>query len=229
MEHSLPHREDSTESMGDAQLLATMLEWSGKPPLESQELARTLLDDLGSLPAILIDPSRLLRLYPQIGVNEAALFRLYLELMGQYLARNAAKITRPRSLSQVYQLLLPYFYNQAVEQVYALFLDGDGKLLGGAPAAHGDGGAVSLPSAWILEEVTRRSARGVILAHNHPDGLCVFSQVDVVSTMKLARQLQAIGVRLWDHYLLARLQIFSLRQQLELAPDAPWPSPETVF
>lgn len=229
MEHSLRHREDPTEGMGDAQLLATILEWAGKPPLESQELARILLDDLGSLPAILIDPSRLLRLYPQIGVNEAALFRLYLELMGQYLARGAAQITRPRSLSQVYQLLLPYFYDQAVEQVYALFLDGDGKLLGGAPAAHGDGSAVSLPSAWVLEEATRRGARGVILAHNHPDGLCVFSQADVVSTMKLARQLRAIDIRLWDHYLLARLQIFSLRQQLELAQDAPWPSPETVF
>lgn len=227
-EYALQHRGDDTEGMGDAQLLATILEWAGQPPLESQEMAHILLEDFGDLRSVLIDSPKLPQRYPSIGLNEAALLRLYLDLMGRYLVDAARPIQRPRSIVAAYQLFLPRFYDQTVELVCAIFLDRQGYTIALETAPPGEADSISLPSTWVLERAAQLGAKGVLLAHNHPDGLGIFSHSDVRSTLKLAWQLDTMGVRLVDHYLLADLQIFSLRLQLRLDEDAPWPPPESL-
>lgn len=211
------------EGKGDFQLLATLLEWAGRSPLDSQELSRTLLNELGNLPSVFIDAPLLPDRFPQLGLDDRVLFRLYLDLMGRYLHTAADGIRRPHCLSQFYLLLLPHFYRQRQELVYVLFLDRDGLLLGGEAAAQGEGDTVLLPNQRLADQAVHRGAGSIVIAHNHPDGTQVFSHADLMSTLALVRQLASVGVRLIDHYLLADLQIFSLRRQLRLEGGDPWP------
>jgi DNA repair protein RadC len=63
----------------------------------------------------------------------------------------------------------------------------------------------------IVADALAFDATGVVMAHNHPSGDATPSDDDRVLTRRLARALDAVGVRLIDHLVLAGDEAASFR------------------
>lgn len=79
--------------------------------------------------------------------------------------------------------------------------------------ASSDPGKVTVPIREIVRDVLTLDARLVLMAHNHPSGDHRPSADDLAVTSKLARTLDAVGVRLVDHLILGRNGGTSLRDE----------------
>jgi DNA repair protein RadC len=63
--------------------------------------------------------------------------------------------------------------------------------------------SAGVPIRKIVEVALSVKATSVVLAHNHPSGLALPSNEDVVSTQRIATALQAVDVILEDHLVFA--------------------------
>lgn len=224
VEYSLSRRRQTPEKMSDHQLLALVLELGGHTPLESQELAHSLLDEAdGNFAQVFDAPIPKLLAHPGLGEDAAYLIKLYYDLMIWYLREKGAQVRSLNNVGSIANLLFAQFFDQPDEQLYALLADENGTYLGNFLLAQGSGVHVSTPSRRIMEQVLASGAARVVLAHNHPDGTPVFSENDLMSSLRFAYELAAVGLCLADHYLFVDYQIYSLRDQLGLAEGAPWP------
>lgn len=217
--------------MNDVQLLTHLLTLAGTAPARAGRLARSLLAPDRSLEQVLALPQDTLMKHPGLGEGPAAFLLLLPALIRRYSSAQASQSIRLEDRSDLERLLLPHFSGQSVERVYAFYLDRDLNLLTGALAAQGGSAAVSCSVRRVLELALRHRAKGVILAHNHPDGSPVFSKSDLLSTSVLFQELALVDVLLLDHYLLAGDRIISLKElSLERkAPPFPFPLPAAWF
>lgn len=198
--------------MNDVQLLAHLLDMAGADLNSARELSHALLDSYGDLSHVLTRPQQELLRYPDLSESEAVFLLFLPALMHRYGSTLARPTIRPEDEDALAQMLYPHFQGQEAERVCAFFLDGQFRLLSSCMVAQGGRRAVSCSVQRVLELALNHRAKGVILAHNHPDGSTEFSKSDLVSTNILARELALVDVSLLDHYLLADGQAISLRR-----------------
>ena len=99
------------------------------------------------------------------------------------------------------------------EVIALVYFGSEWRYLGARHEASSRRGEVTVPIREIVREVLALDARLVLMAHNHPSGDHRPSQDDLTVTAKLARTLDAIGVRLVDHLILGRDGCTSLRDE----------------
>ena len=63
--------------------------------------------------------------------------------------------------------------------------------------------AVAVEYADTYETALNLAAQGVVLCHNHPDGLCEPSPEDIEVTAQLGALLEMLDIRLLDHVIVA--------------------------
>lgn len=97
------------------------------------------------------------------------------------------------------------------EVVAFAYLDPEWRLLGVRHRPSRSNHSVALPVREIARDALAFEARRVLMAHNHPSGDPSPSPDDVAATRRLARTLEAIGVTLVDHLVLAGTKSASLR------------------
>ena len=205
--------------MSDGQLLAHLLGLAGMDSADAQAASRSLLAAHGKLERVLAQPKEELLAHPHLGENAAAFLLLLPALIFRYTNAAATAPTPLRSREDLAQMLAPYFKDQRVERVCAFLLGDEFRLITVVTVAQGGRSSVSCSTYQLLELVLNHRAKGVILAHNHPDGIPTFSKSDLISTNTLLQELELIGVPLVDHYLLAGGHIISLRQYLDSLPS----------
>ena len=74
---------------------------------------------------------------------------------------------------------------------------------GGTLIAEGTVTEVAAYPRQVAETALNLAAQGVILCHNHPDGLCEPSPEDMQVTRQLRTLLELLGIRLLDHVIVA--------------------------
>ena len=98
-----------------------------------------------------------------------------------------------------------------VEQVRALFLNAKLELLRDDLVGSGCIAEAPVYVRPILKRALDLGASAMILAHNHPSGDPTPSAADCAITRELERGLEAIGVQLIDHIVLAQGRWITLR------------------
>lgn len=195
--------------MDDLQLLSHLLNLAGLSPTRAKDRSYALLRDNITLARVLEQsPAELLR-YPGLDEGAAAFLLLISALMARY---QSAVATGPPFFDSAEQLLMPYFQDRETERVCVFLLDERLRLLSAALVAQGGRAAVSCSVRRVVELAVNHRSRGVVLAHNHPDGVLAFSKDDLSSTGKLYQELSLVGIPLLDHFLLAGTQLISLRR-----------------
>ena len=173
---------------------------------EARELADRLLKGFGSVDAVLAqDMSRLALTY-----NLTPRVTALLTLLGAISSRRITdKYTLGRKLnySEIEDYLIGAFLGVPVETVYAIFIDKNDCVFGIEYIGEGIINASSIYPRKILEIALRMKAKGVIIAHNHPDGKAVASNDDIATTSKLAYMLNSTGVSLLRHYVVSMRDI----------------------
>jgi DNA repair protein RadC len=85
------------------------------------------------------------------------------------------------------------------EEIYAVALDAQNRVMGEVRIAKGGGHGASLSPADVLRPMIRIGAAGIILVHNHPGGAPAPSAEDIDLTRGLALAGGLVGVPLVDH------------------------------
>jgi DNA repair protein RadC len=193
------------------QLLADLLcaAW----PTEADRLAGGLIDEYGSLPALLAaDAGALARSLGEgregvaaflAAVRGAQLHSLRREIgSGPVLATSAA-------LSDYLHTHMAWSLE---EQFRVLYLNGRNRLLRDEIAATGTPDEVTVHPRAIVKRALELGATALILAHNHPSGSLDPSQSDIQTTARIVRAARTLDIAVHDHIIVARSGSRSFRQ-----------------
>ena len=109
------------------------------------------------------------------------------------------------------------------EQVLALFLDGQQRLLETQLIAVGGKNFAFLDPATIFHSALKLPAAGIILIHNHPSGSLEPSDNDLRLTVRLKAGAELLSIEFLDHLIVSKTGYFSLREH-GLITDAARPT-----
>jgi len=191
------------QSLSDGELLAILL-GTGIRGLSATDLARRLLEQLGGLSGVLGNGASELAQAPGVGPARAARLVAGLELGRRYLAAPggprpalAAPLDAARYLSA--RLLdLPH------EVFCCLFLDTRHRLIRYEELFRGTIDGATVYPREVVKRALQCNASAVILGHNHPSGVAEPSEADRNITVKLAKALALVEIRLLDHLVVSR-------------------------
>ena len=63
----------------------------------------------------------------------------------------------------------------------------------------------------IVKNAVLKDARSVIVAHNHPGGVCKPSQNDIIATEAIQKALKTVDVILLDHIIVTNSDFYSFK------------------
>lgn len=98
-----------------------------------------------------------------------------------------------------------------VERFHVVFVDQCRGYLGDAPMGQGGPGGLSVRMRELFAKALAVSASGILVAHNHPSGLCRPSQADIASTRRLEQVATALDIELLDHLIFTHHAVYSMR------------------
>lgn len=180
------------------------------PRIDTNELARNLLDHFGTISAVLEAPLAELKEIGGIGDNAALLLHLITPLSRRYqLSRNEKGICLPTTQA-CGDYLLPYFFGATEEKVYMLCMDAKCKVLTCRLLHTGSVNSASVPLRKAAEVALSCNASSVVLAHNHPSGLALPSRADEDTTDLFKSMLDALDIKLVDHIIVAENDFVSM-------------------
>ena len=199
------------DSFDDAKALELLLTFA-IPRKDTRELAHTLLDCLGSFEKVFQTPLETLRSVEGMPPNAALLVNLVTEIGRRQLICRASHTRALRTIDECGEYLLPYFYGSRDEKVYLLCLDAKGKVLNCQCMGVGSVNSANISVRKIVAAALVVNASTVVLGHNHPSGLAIPSQDDIFATQLVRNGLEAVGIKLADHMIIADDDFVSLRQ-----------------
>lgn len=106
--------------------------------------------------------------------------------------------------------------NLEVEVFYVLYLDAQHKLLEQNPLCSGTVSGAAVYPREVVRHVIKSNAVAVILAHNHPSGVCEPSAADRRITERIKNALALIDVNVLDHLVVGGDTIYSFAERGEL-------------
>ena len=181
------------------------------PRRDTNAIAHALLQKFGSLDAVFSAPVEELMRVEGVGESAAVLIRLVVPLYRR-IRLSAGQETILNSTERAGEFFLGRFAGEKREIMYQACLDAKGKLLNVQKLSAGDVNFVHADIRRIVENALLTRASAVILAHNHPSGVALPSEDDNATTLQVQDVLQSVGVRLFDHIIVADDDYVSLRQ-----------------
>jgi DNA repair protein RadC len=184
-------------ALSDAELLAVLL-GSGVRGKDAIALGRELLQDAGSLGALLGRPEREVR---AVGLGPAKRARIAaaLELARRSLAEQLQELPslgNPRDSGDYLSARLRHL---PYEVFGCLYLDNRHRVLCFEELFRGTVDGASVHPREVVRACLKHNASAVIFAHNHPSGVAEPSAADRAITHELRDALRLVGVRVLDH------------------------------
>ncbi len=108
-------------------------------------------------------------------------------------------------------LLIARIANAAEERLHGVFFDASGEYIGDETLATGTRDLAYTRARDLFARALAANASAVIIAHNHPSGLCYPSPDDIRATNRIRSIGGALDVELLDHLIITRDQAYSMR------------------
>jgi DNA repair protein RadC len=105
----------------------------------------------------------------------------------------------------------PFFYGEKEEKVYVASIDSQLRLIRCHRLFDGSVNSAAVSARKIVETALADRATFVIMAHNHPTGLAVPSYEDKETTVRIAKALKSVEIKLLDHFVVAGSEFISMR------------------
>lgn len=179
------------------------------PRVDTNELASVLIETFGSLKGVFdASPEELLSV-EGVGKNTMLLIRAIREIVREYQNEELSEIQYIDSTEKAVKVLRPKFAALKHETVMMLCLNNSRKLLKCSVIRQGGIDSAFVDMRKITSDILLSNATAVVLAHNHPGGVCAPSKEDLAVTQKMISFLRSIGVRLLDHVIMTEDGYFS--------------------
>jgi DNA repair protein RadC len=193
---------EGCSSLYDHELLELLLFYA-IPRRDTNQLAHELIESFGSIQSLMeADVDRICEC-EGMGESSALLVKAAMELACRYYAGDGTPVYYYDSLKKVVQLLHKMYFGEVKEVSYALLFDNKMKLLDAVRLGEGTVNASPVNARLLIDNIVRRHAASVILAHNHPDGLLVPSYDDLATTRQLYDLLRQISSPLLEHIIVS--------------------------
>ena len=167
--------------MADYELLELLLTYV-LPRIDTKPLAKALLDRFGSLLSVLQQPRERLAEVEGIGLKSAG----FLQLVHAFLTRcmesaveELSTISGPEDIFAYVRLHLGALPHECL---FAIYLDNANRVLHHTQVTSGTIDRTALYPREVFKPAFACNASGLILVHNHPDGLAAPSEQDLELT-----------------------------------------------
>lgn len=203
----------------DVQVLELLLFYC-IPRQDTNELAHRLLEQFGSLSRTMEADVEQLKKVDGIGDNAATFLKL-IPAAGRYYGMDRVRCKEQplHTLEACGEYLEPYFLGRTNEMVYLLCLDAKGEVLSCRQVGEGGINSASVSIRSIVEQALSVKASTVVLAHNHPSGIALPSNEDIMTTRRVAAALDAVDVVLADHLVMVDYDYTSMVQSGYYRPN----------
>ena len=195
--HAGPH------ALSDGELLAVLL-GTGTREQHVADLARALLAQWGSLAALLGSAPAELTRVKGLGPARAARLLAALEIGRRYLEAPVAPRLPLGAPADAARFLKARLLGLPHEVFCCLFLDTRHRLIRYEELFRGTIDGATVYPREVVKRALQHNAAAVILGHNHPSGVAEPSEADRHITVKLAKALALVEIRLLDHVVVSR-------------------------
>jgi DNA repair protein RadC len=186
------------KALSDAELLAIFLR-TGVAGSSAVDLARQLLLDYGSLRSILGADVTSFCKHKGLGPAKFGQLQAALEIATRHFAEkleNEDCLTNP---TQTMNYLRARLRDYDHEVFACLMLDNRNRVIAFRELFRGTIDGASVYPREVVKQALADNAAAVILAHNHPSGVCEPSQADIRITERLKKALALVDIRVLDH------------------------------
>ncbi len=202
------------DSLADHELLEMLLYYV-QPRRDTNETAHELIEECGSLAAVLEAPTEQLCRVPYIKDSAALYLQLLAELSRRYAVQKfSTEKPSPHiiydSLEKLAAVLYPRFLGQATERMVALLFDARMRMLDCFTVSEGTLNSVAVTVRAVTQRAYQRNAVSVVLAHNHPGGVASASREDIQLTRDMETALELLGVPLVEHLIFTEHAYFPI-------------------
>ena len=173
------------------------------PRKDTNPIAHDLLNRFGSLTGVFEATAEELQSVPGITNHAAVLLRLIPQAGRYYQVKRAEPGQILSTIRQCGEYLVPHFCGRENETVFLLCLDAKCKVLCCKMVGEGSVNSASIPIRRVVEMALNANATSVVLAHNHPSGVATPSDEDILTTLRLARAMDAVEIILADHIIVS--------------------------
>lgn len=104
-----------------------------------------------------------------------------------------------RTSADVYNLMHPLLADLGNEELWVIPINGACKVINKVKVSMGGRKETTADITVILKKAIENNARGMILVHNHPSGVCRPSAPDDNLTERLEKAAKLIDIKLQDH------------------------------
>jgi len=182
------------------------------PQKDTNPMAHNLIEHFGSLAGVLdASPEELCRV-KGVGPHTAALLSMMPALFRRYRMSGAVRDTSLSTTEKAGEYLLPFFVGLKNEVVYLICLDAKCKPLCCRQLFEGSVNVAQVNTRKVVELALTFNATSVILSHNHLSGVALPSVEDQSTTRRVQQALEAVGIKLADHIIVADDDFVSLAQ-----------------
>lgn len=201
-------KEQSLDNFADHNVLELLL-FHSIPRADTNELSHELINTFGSLNGVFDAPYGALKEVKGVGDQTAVLIKLIPSLVKKYLEGSVSDKKYIYNTADAVEFLKPHFISLKNEELVMICLNNAGKILNTIIISKGGSDFSEVDTRKILHEVIINHATQVILAHNHPGGICAPSTADVKITNSIANLLRTINARLANHIIITENDYFS--------------------
>ena len=187
---------------------------------DNKILAKHLIQQFGSIGAFLPASDAERALVPGCGESVDA----FCVLMREIIARSAQSTVQKKRILDIGDILRmgkERLRLSSDEEVWAVLLDKQNRLLTYTKIRHGSFDRVELDPLELVELMIRHKASSLVLMHNHPGGSFRPSLSDRELTGRIDAALKHLGLHMHDHVIITPEQCFSIK--LDRCIDLPRP------
>jgi len=199
-------------ALADVELVALLLR-TGRPGVSVLQFARALLDEFGGLTGLLHAGTAELGRMKGLGPAKRAEIAAIMELA----RRSLAEALKERPVFDAPVKVKDYLRLQIgtrPHEVFAVvFLDAQNRLLTLEELFRGSLTQTSVYPRDVVNRALDLHAAAVILAHNHPSGVCEPSRADGHLTTTLKNALALVDIRVLDHLIVGRTEVVSFAER----------------
>ncbi len=203
---------DGAGNLSSIELLAIIL-GTGSRTCTAVELARQLLTYFGGLRELLAASVEELSALKGIGLAKATQVKAALELANRLSLVAAERTVTIKSPQDAAELLMDKMRHYDREHFVAVLLNTKNRVLAVETVSIGHLNASLVHPREIFKSAIKRSASGIIVAHNHPSGDPEPSQEDILVTKRLKDVGEIIGIDILDHLVIGDREFVSFKER----------------
>ncbi len=196
------------EILSDSELLAIIIA-SGTKNKSAIDIAHGLIFDGGGLKNLSLSNWHDLLAFE--GINEITALKIASAFeLGRRITKKEYESTE-KIIDSAYLIDKYHSYFEPLEQemLLVISLNKRKRIIKETFLYKGTSEEINVSIKEILKEVIQCGAFGFYLVHNHPNAAAEPSQLDIVLTSMLIKQAQKLGIKLFDHLILAKTEAYS--------------------